>query len=186
MLAPVAPMFRDLEREAERMLRSWASILRDLCLHPVRAIVYRPRVAFREMRLPMLTIHKLVTIGVMVVGLALAQTVTDQPVGVDHQHMMQSKGGSGGRVFAAMTPSMLGQDAFGAIQEIVQILDADPNTDWSKVDLEALRRHVIDMNEVTLKADVYPDRRRLGDHGHRQRTYASLQFSGWFPIGNRR
>jgi hypothetical protein len=24
-----------------------------------------------------------------------------------------------------------GQDAFGAIQEIVAILDADPNTDWS-------------------------------------------------------
>jgi hypothetical protein len=49
---------------------------------------------------------------------------------------------------------MPGQDAFGAIQEIVQILDADPKTDWSKVDLEALRQHLIDMNEVTLKADA--------------------------------
>jgi len=42
---------------------------------------------------------------------------------------------------------MPGQDAFGAIQEIVQILDADPKTDWSKVDLEALRQHLIDMDE---------------------------------------
>ena len=42
------------------------------------------------------------------------------------------------------------------IQEIVQILDADPKTDWSKVDLEALRQHLIDMNEVTLKADAAP------------------------------
>ena len=43
-----------------------------------------------------------------------------------------------------LTRSGDGHDAFGAIQEIVQILDADPNTDWSKVDLEALRQHLID------------------------------------------
>ena len=49
---------------------------------------------------------------------------------------------------------MPGQDAFGAIQEIVRILEADPKTDWSKVNLEALRQHLIDMNEVTLKADA--------------------------------
>lgn len=49
-------------------------------------------------------------------------------------------------------PTMPGQDAFGTIQEIVAILDADPHTDWTKVDIEALRRHLIDMNEVTLNA----------------------------------
>jgi hypothetical protein len=48
--------------------------------------------------------------------------------------------------------TMPGQDAFGAIAEVVRTLEADPNTDWSKVDLEALRRHLIDMNEVTLNA----------------------------------
>ena len=47
-----------------------------------------------------------------------------------------------------------GQDAFGAIQEIVLILEADPKTDWSKVDLEALRQHLIDMNDVTLRAEA--------------------------------
>lgn len=52
------------------------------------------------------------------------------------------------------TPTMPGQDAFGAIQEIARILAADPRTDWSKVNLEALRQHLIDMNEVTLKADA--------------------------------
>ncbi|HLY44297.1 MAG TPA: hypothetical protein VKQ73_01855 [Stellaceae bacterium] len=51
-------------------------------------------------------------------------------------------------------PTMPGQDAFGAIQEIVHMLDANPKTDWSKVDLEALRQHLIDMNEVTLRADA--------------------------------
>ncbi|CDM60634.1 MULTISPECIES: hypothetical protein [Rhizobium] len=35
-------------------------------------------------------------------------------------------------------------------------MEADPATDWSKIDLEALRQHLIDMNEVTLKADAAP------------------------------
>lgn len=49
-------------------------------------------------------------------------------------------------------PTMPGQDAFGAIQEVVQILEADPTTDWSKVNIAALREHLVDMNEVTLRA----------------------------------
>jgi len=51
-------------------------------------------------------------------------------------------------------PAMPGQDAFGAIAEVVRMLDADPATDWSKVDLERLRQHLIDMNEVVLRAQV--------------------------------
>jgi hypothetical protein len=47
-----------------------------------------------------------------------------------------------------------GQDAFAAIQEIVEILAADPKTDWSKVNIDALRQHLIDMNNVTLNAKV--------------------------------
>ncbi|KQW21962.1 hypothetical protein ASC80_00695 [Afipia sp. Root123D2] len=49
-------------------------------------------------------------------------------------------------------PEMPGQDAFGAIQEIVETLQADPATDWTKVNISALREHLIDMNEVTLHA----------------------------------
>lgn len=47
-----------------------------------------------------------------------------------------------------------GQSAFSAIQEIVAALMADPVTDWSKVDIEALRQHLIDMDNVTLRARV--------------------------------
>jgi hypothetical protein len=54
----------------------------------------------------------------------------------------------------AGAPTMPGHDAFGAIAEIVQILEADPATDWSKVDLERLRQHLIDMNEVVLRSAV--------------------------------
>src|SRR5689334_4592712 len=80
-----------------------------------------------------------------------------------HSRMMQMhggeqgvQGGMHGMVGQQSTmggqPSMPGQDAFGAIQEVVQILDADPTTDWSKVNIAALREHLIDMNEVTLRA----------------------------------
>ena len=72
-----------------------------------------------------------------------------------HQGMMPM-GAHAGMHGASTTPTLPGQDAFGAIQEVVRILDADPKTDWSKVDLEALRQHLIDMNEVTLRADAAP------------------------------
>lgn len=52
------------------------------------------------------------------------------------------------------TPSQPGQAAFGAISEIVRILKADPKTDWSRVDIEALRQHLIDMDDVVLHAAV--------------------------------
>ncbi len=52
----------------------------------------------------------------------------------------------------APLPKLPGQDAFGALQEIVNILEADPATDWNKVDLDGLREHLIAMNEVTLHA----------------------------------
>lgn len=47
-----------------------------------------------------------------------------------------------------------GNDAFGTIQEAIRALEADSTTDWSKVDLEALRQHLIDMNNFTLHVDV--------------------------------
>ncbi len=67
------------------------------------------------------------------------------PMG-QHPMTMGHQGGLAGQ------PTMPGQDAFGTIAEVVQILEADPATDWSKVDIAALREHLIDMNEVTLRA----------------------------------
>ena len=51
-------------------------------------------------------------------------------------------------------PMQAGQSAFAAIQEIVEILEADPATDWQKVDIEGLRRHLVDMSNVTLGSRV--------------------------------
>jgi hypothetical protein len=73
-------------------------------------------------------------------GPALAQG------GMDHRH--------GQMAMRAAVPTQPGQGAFAAIQEIVELLEADPHTDWSKVDIEALRQHLIDMSNVTLAAHV--------------------------------
>jgi hypothetical protein len=51
-------------------------------------------------------------------------------------------------------PIEAGQDAFGAIAEIVELLSMDPTTDWTSVDIEALREHLIDMNNVTLRSAI--------------------------------
>jgi len=84
---------------------------------------------------------------------AAAQTTTDP-----HAGMAAMMGHSS---VASGQPTLPGQDAFGAIQEIVGILEADPATDWSKVDIAALREHLIDMNEVALHAAA--DERPLDD-----------------------
>jgi hypothetical protein len=57
---------------------------------------------------------------------------------------------------APMAPAATepGQAAFAAIAEVVKILEADPATDWSKVDIEALRQHLMDMDDVTMRAAV--------------------------------
>ena len=52
------------------------------------------------------------------------------------------------------TPTQPGQATFAAIAEVVAILVADPATDWSKVNIEALRQHLIDMDDVTMRSEV--------------------------------
>lgn len=79
--------------------------------------------------------------------LAAAQPIRAQDhAGMDHTRM--SSAGD------TLSPTLPGQDAYGAISEVVRLLQADPATDWSRVDIEALRRHLIDMNGVTLRSSV--------------------------------
>ena len=56
------------------------------------------------------------------------------------------------RCAAGVTATMPGQAAFGAIGEIVGILKADSNTEWGKVNIEALRQHLVDMNDVIMES----------------------------------
>lgn len=76
-----------------------------------------------------------------------------------HQH---KPGMQHGDIQAQALPSEIGQSAFAAIQEIVAQLEADPATDWSSVNIEALRQHLIDMNAVTLGASVRTETLTVG------------------------
>jgi hypothetical protein len=85
---------------------------------------------------------------VIVIALAL---IAPAVAGAQHEaHMMGTS--------ASATPALSGQYAFATISEIVKILKADSTTDWSKVNLEALRQHLADMDDVILRATVRSQR----------------------------
>ena len=55
---------------------------------------------------------------------------------------------------AGSSPTLSGQYAFATISEIVKVLKADSSTDWTKVNLEALRQHLVDMDDVIMRSTV--------------------------------
>ena len=74
-----------------------------------------------------------------------ASAQNSMPMG--SMHMDHATGGQ-------KLPTESGQSAFAAIHEVVTMLEADPKTDWSKVDIDDLRQHLIDMDNVTLRAKI--------------------------------
>ena len=90
-----------------------------------------------------LSLAMLLIIGAGALFAATALVFAQDRSHMDHAHV---HGGEG------VVPTMPGQEAFGTIQEIVRMLEADPATDWSKVNIGALREHLIDMDEVTMRA----------------------------------
>ncbi|MBE9554879.1 MAG: hypothetical protein IMF05_15555 [Proteobacteria bacterium] len=92
-------------------------------------------------------------VGKLMLALPLAVAVLAAPaLGDDMQGHNQANQAMHGSV--AVDPTEPGQGAFAAIQEIVAILEADPSTDWTRVDLGALRRHLVNMNALIISAEV--------------------------------
>lgn len=61
-------------------------------------------------------------------------------------------------------PVESGQSAFAALAEIIHLLEADTSTDWSRVSIDALRTHLVDMNQLMLYSSVIsrqPDDKRV-------------------------
>ena len=54
----------------------------------------------------------------------------------------------------ATTSAPAGQAAFAVIADVVRQREADPATDWTRVDIERLRQHLIDMDEVMMRSSV--------------------------------
>jgi hypothetical protein len=86
-------------------------------------------------------------------GSAMAQEEHQHSAGMSHKQAMQKH-------MPEKTPepnfkaTEAGQGAFATIAEIVSILNKDPSTDWSKVNINALQTHLVDMHEVTLNSLV--------------------------------
>jgi hypothetical protein len=94
--------------------------------------------------------RRLIGAVVLLGGVAVALPAQDHAMG-GMQH-----GTMGGMQHEMMmgSPAPAGQAAFAAIGDIVRQLKADSTTDWSKVNLEALRQHLIDMDDVVLRSSV--------------------------------
>lgn len=75
----------------------------------------------------------------------IKSTTTTHTDGMDHSAMADH---------GAAMPSEPGQGAFAAVSEIVVMLSNDPNTDWSRVNIGALREHLVDMDMLITNAQV--------------------------------
>ncbi len=82
-------------------------------------------------------------------ALAVTQTLhTDHDAGMDHAAHAQV-GNADGRIL-----NEPGQGAFAALSEVVRMLEADPDADWSRVDLAGLRAHLVDMDRLVSDTEV--------------------------------
>lgn len=94
--------------------------------------------------------HQIMKLGLSSCILFSAALLTACSEEMNHsQHMakVMKQDTSGG-------PTEAGQSSFAAIAEIVNILSSNPDTDWSKVNITALRKHLLDMNNLMIGADV--------------------------------
>jgi hypothetical protein len=47
-----------------------------------------------------------------------------------------------------------GTDPFATLQEVIAALESNTNTSWEKVNIEALRLHLVEMQDMTINVDV--------------------------------
>jgi len=98
----------------------------------------------------------------IIVGATMILNVKGLTAQNNSSHQMKHDNGHGAHpklhatklLIANSAPTQPGQDAFGAIQEIINMLEADPDTDWSKVDISKLRSHLVDMNRMVMGTQV--------------------------------
>jgi hypothetical protein len=93
--------------------------------------------------------------GKMMMQQMMGEMMMDRMQGMDHGGMsgmssMMSSTNTAPQGVGGSPLSEPGQSAFAAIAEVVNALKADPNTDWSKVNIDALRNHLRDMDIVTI------------------------------------
>ncbi len=98
------------------------------------------------------------TASVLALAISTSPAMAQSSGTMDHSTMnhdeMMKKSTENKSDDATGMPKQPGQGAFAAIAEIVELLVNDPTTDWSKVNIDTLRNHLVDMNQVTLYAEA--------------------------------
>lgn len=97
----------------------------------------------------MKSIFLLQTVCILVLSSAIKVNATTDHSKMDHYSMNHNPARTND-----VMPTEAGNDAFGTIQEIITILANDPTTNWEKVNIEALRKHLSDMEDMTLNIEV--------------------------------
>lgn len=84
-------------------------------------------------------------------AILIAATVT-VPAQAQHHETHSSQGEADAPNSAVLQAA--GQSVFGAVQEAIRTLEADSTTDWSEVDVDRLRQHLLDMHHVAMHVTV--------------------------------
>ena len=85
--------------------------------------------------------------------------------GMEHSSDMNLNSNSADHTTGRNANSVLaeaGTDPFAVIQETIALLEANPATDWSVVNIEALRSHLVAMQDMTLNVTVEQQPINLG------------------------
>lgn len=94
-----------------------------------------------------------VVVLLAVASLLLWEFFSKHGVGERHINHSAGTGHTGNSGVASGMPREGGQAAFSALIEMVALLESDADTDWAKVDIDALRDHLRDMDQLILWTD---------------------------------
>ncbi|MDG2354146.1 MAG: hypothetical protein P8L86_04970 [Gammaproteobacteria bacterium] len=90
-------------------------------------------------------------------GMVIAMVMTVVNAEIDHTNMDHSAMMHHSQPMIQVNEVTLtesGTDPFAVMQEAIAALEANPGTNWEKVNIEALRLHLVEMQDMTLNVDV--------------------------------
>jgi len=93
---------------------------------------------------------------VAVIAMTMANSEMDH-VNMNHSAMMSHGITDYSKLTSKVSKVTLtesGTDPFATLQEVIAELEINPDTNWEKVNIEALRLHLIEMQDMTINVDV--------------------------------
>jgi hypothetical protein len=90
-------------------------------------------------------------------NLSVVTMILIMPMASAHMHHTNMNHASMMGHNTVATPVVLtesGTDPFATMQEVIAALEANPDTNWEKVNIEALRLHLVEMQDMTINVTV--------------------------------